>query len=150
MDVVPLSHFLSSQQKSHLHLQEEFPDLSLPRFKQVNNSEVGTLRQGPGDRNLESWTWRQEPRGRKLEIGTEAETMEEFCLLACSSWLAQFPFCIIWNHLPGVAPPRVGWGPFHINHQPRECSTGQSDGGIKFPLPIRLSSCQNDKPAHLP
>jgi hypothetical protein len=30
---------------------------------------------------------------KNLEAGTDAEAMEECCLLACSSWLAQLLFC---------------------------------------------------------
>ena len=36
---------------------------------------------------------RQKPeKGRKVEIGTKEESMEEHCLMACSSWRAQFAF----------------------------------------------------------
>lgn len=62
---------------------------------------------------------------RSLETGTEAQTTEECCLLACSACflLCLRPTC------PGVAPS-------HINHPSRPCPTdlptGQSDGGV-FP-----------------
>lgn len=43
-----------------------------------------------------------EAQGKKLEAGTEAEVMEEPCLLTCFSWLAQPP------SLSQVHPPRGG------------------------------------------
>ena len=35
---------------------------------------------------------RQELTGQEPEAGADAEAMEGCCLLACSSWLAQFAF----------------------------------------------------------
>ena len=45
----------------------------------------------------------EESQGRNLEAGADAEAMEEHCLLACSSWLAQPVFL----YHPG--PPFEGW-----------------------------------------
>lgn len=51
--------------------------------------------------------------GRNLEAGAEAEAIEECCLLACSSWLAQLSF------LQNPGPLAQGWylpqwaGPSH-------------------------------------
>jgi hypothetical protein len=33
-----------------------------------------------------------QPEGRNLEAGSEAETMEGYCLLGCFPWLVQPPF----------------------------------------------------------
>ena len=56
-------------------------------------------------------------RVQESEAGAEAEAVEEHCLLACFSWLAQFVFLDI----PGL--PAQGWhyshfdGPLITNHQ---------------------------------
>lgn len=42
--------------------------------------------------NGEEWRLNAKTQGRNLEVETEAETMEEYCVLACSSWFAQFCF----------------------------------------------------------
>jgi hypothetical protein len=56
----------------------------------------------------------EESRGRNLEAGTEAETIEEHCLLACFSWLAQPAL------FHNSVPPAQRWhcpqcaGPSHV------------------------------------
>lgn len=78
----------------------------------------------------------------KVRTGTQAEagtrTMEECCLLSCSSWLAQLVFL----HLPG--PPAIshnGLSPATsiINYENIEnLSTGQFDGG-SFSIGVLVS-----------
>lgn len=49
-------------------------------------------------------------QAKSLEAGTETEIMEEFCLLACSQWLAQFLISYITRTTcPEVAPLEVGY-----------------------------------------
>jgi hypothetical protein len=36
----------------------------------------------------------EERQGRILEVGADAEAMEECCLLACSLWLSQLAFLL--------------------------------------------------------
>jgi hypothetical protein len=38
----------------------------------------------PSSREVMTETWKQEPGGRNLEAGADAEATEECCLLACS------------------------------------------------------------------
>lgn len=74
------------------------------------------------------------PQGSNLGTGTEAETREESCVLACSSWLAHYA-CL---YAPG--PPAGGcyhpqWSESaYIHHQSRKCPvdwpTGQPDGAF--------------------
>lgn len=49
-------------------------------------------------------------QAESLEAGTEAEIMEEFCLLACSQWLTQFLISYTTRiTCLEVAPPKVGY-----------------------------------------
>lgn len=71
---------------------------------------------------------------REPEAGTEAETMEQCCLLACSSWLAQSaPSYTILNHFLGNDTAHCGLGlPILIingENVPTELTIG-NDGGI--------------------
>lgn len=46
--------------------------------------------------------------GSNPEAGVDADTMEEYCLLAYSPWLSLFAFLYNPEHLPGVSPPTIG------------------------------------------
>lgn len=42
----------------------------------------------------------------KTKAGTQEETIEEYCLLSCSTWFASFT---ILDHLPKVGIAHSGW-----------------------------------------
>ena len=71
-----------------------------------------------------SWEDRTGTLGRNLEVGTDAEPTEEYCLLACSSWISQLAF-LQHSGLPGQRWQPSQWhGPSHINKEnaPKACS----------------------------
>lgn len=55
-------------------------------------------------------------QGRNWDSGTEAKTMEEYCLLACSPWLTYFAFYTTEDLLPKGSTTYSGARPSHINH----------------------------------
>lgn len=74
----------------------------------------------------------EESQGRNLEAGSDAEAMEEYCLQACSSWLAQPSSYRTKDHQPRDGTTHRGLGPpiFIINK--KMCThlrRGQSDRG---------------------
>lgn len=87
-------------------------------------------------------------QGRNLETETEAQTIEEDCLLACFSSLCSACFPLqSRNTKPGMSPPTLGWAHPHDSgikktshrhvHRPVE-ETAQ----LRFPLPryVKLTS----------
>lgn len=99
----------------------------------------------PSSRNIRAGN-----QGRNPGVGTDAEAMKEWCLLACSLW---FVLLAILQH---PRPPVHGRyypqlvGPIHINHQTRKCTMGLSIGQLlgtffstssRFPLPKWFLSC---------
>ena len=92
-------------------------------------------------------------QGRSLESGTEAEAVEEDCLLACSSWVTQSVFFLykLRSTSPGTASSTMGFalphqslikkihhrlylGPIWLEHLPNE----------SFCIPRSSSLCQAD------
>lgn len=67
-------------------------------------------------------------QGKNQAAGIDAEAVEECCLLACSSWLAQPAFLCYPGHSAKKWHHSV-WGyPSHINHQSRHYSTDLPTG----------------------
>lgn len=70
--------------------------------------------------------------GQALKAGTEAEALEEHCLLACSSWHSQPAF--LQNHQHRGGTFHSGLDPptsiIKQENTPTNLSTGQSYGGI--------------------
>lgn len=55
-------------------------------------------------------------QGRNLKVGAEAETMEKYCLLACSPWLVQTVALQHPGHLLRSDTTHSGAGSSHISH----------------------------------
>ena len=83
-------------------------------------------------------------RNRNMEAGTEAETMEEFCLLPCSPLLSQFNFfCTAQDRPPwggtshsGLGTPTSG---IHLEKYLSGLLTDQSDGGMFSVSPSQMT-----------
>lgn len=71
-------------------------------------------------------------QGRSLEIGSEPEAVEEWCLLTCAPWLVQLAFSNSVG-LPaqgGTTPSRMGPSiPVISKKMPHSLPTGQLDRG---------------------
>lgn len=104
--------------------------------------------------NVRSQTFTERSLARNLDPRTEAENMEEFCLLVCSSQVIQFAF--VQNPLP----PTQGWphskwvGNSNINHPLRQClpdlTTGQSyQLRLHLPRCLALHEIDKTQPAKL-
>ena len=60
---------------------------------------------------VHQWKSEQElKQGRNLEAGTGAETMEYYCLLACSLWLSTCFLIEFRTTSLGMAPLTISWG----------------------------------------
>lgn len=94
--------------------------------------------------------------GRDMEVGTEAEVVEECGSVTSFHGLFSLLSNTAQGHLPGgAALPTEGWAfPHHphqslINKVPIRFGTGQSDGGIvfqsRFPFPDVPGLCHIDR-----